>query len=250
MAAHVLRSVVPIRRARAVVCAAGIHSVVADRQRAWLLALPCRPARSKHCRSCDRCVARFDHHCPWINTCVGAANIGHFISFLCLHVTPHHGRTRSYGARGSLGDRPAVARSTDCAETARRSRALARAGCADSIWRSACVGHVDSQRALGETLGSQARHRPCERPTTTDISTTAQRAAHCGCGHCGMRLPSVIERGSEGGCVRLRRNGCSKAALSSVPPASVRRGYSCILCIGNRTGRTQCRWGQPRAAGT
>lgn len=142
----------------------------------------------------------------------------HIVSLPSRNAAPRPHPARSYGARGSLVDRPAVARSTDCTETARRSRALTRAGCADSIWRSACVGRIDSQRALGETLGSQARHRPCERPTTTDISTTAHRAAHCGCGHCGMRQPSGFERGSDGGCVRLRRNGCSKAALSSVPP--------------------------------
>ena len=41
-----------------------------------------RPLRSKHCATCDRCVARFDHHCPWINNCVAIDNLKYFMGYL------------------------------------------------------------------------------------------------------------------------------------------------------------------------
>jgi len=37
-----------------------------------------RPLRAKHCFMCDRCVPRFDHHCPLIEQCVGAKNYRQF----------------------------------------------------------------------------------------------------------------------------------------------------------------------------
>lgn len=45
-----------------------------------------QPLRCKHCKSCDHCVATYDHHCPWIGNCVGERNRLKFVIFLFLQL--------------------------------------------------------------------------------------------------------------------------------------------------------------------
>jgi hypothetical protein len=50
--------------------------------------------RAKHCLKCDMCVDRYDHHCGWVNRCVGRNNLKRFhlfvwtqFAYLCFAAT-------------------------------------------------------------------------------------------------------------------------------------------------------------------
>lgn len=39
---------------------------------------------SFHCKRCNRCVEVFDHHCRWLNNCIGAKNYLEFVALVIV----------------------------------------------------------------------------------------------------------------------------------------------------------------------
>lgn len=63
------------------------YQYFAEREEVGRVCMECvraQQGREFHCPVCRRCVAQYDHHCFWINNCVGKHNIFRFNLFLLL----------------------------------------------------------------------------------------------------------------------------------------------------------------------
>lgn len=60
------------------------HPHVIENGRCHLCNIRTTSTRTKHCSVCNKCVEKFDHHCKWLNHCVGGRN---YVAFLMCVVS-------------------------------------------------------------------------------------------------------------------------------------------------------------------
>lgn len=60
------------------------HAHVIENGRCHLCNIKTSGPRTKHCSVCNKCVGKFDHHCKWLNHCIGGRN---YIAFLVCVVS-------------------------------------------------------------------------------------------------------------------------------------------------------------------
>lgn len=183
--------------------------------------------KSKHCRRCDKCVAGFDHHCAFLNNCIGSRNYRCFLSLLCSAIAAaatHAGAAiyllaRSFTA--AAGTRGALARSYSGGIGLAAFRAVAGASAVLAVSVVVLVGELLAFHVYLGWHGLSTYDHIINRRAAQEVRSTAAAAA--------AAERKLLGPGAESG-----------ASDGAGPHGSGEAGH--MGCSSSRRRRTLWRW--------
>ena len=171
-----------------------------------------RPLGAKHCSTLNRCVARFDHFCPWVGNTVGKLNHRDFVLFLLLEsaaliMSVAAAASRIAGSQMEISSLIVAAPSLVAFLAVDVAVALpvVMLTVAQVTQLGACPLRLRSARRLTPPV-QRATSRPTSWPTSTATTT------------CATRRAASSTRATPPVCTQLR--------VSLTPPCSFDKGWA------------------------